>query len=60
MYVGFTVLEISKWEMYNFHYNFMIKKFNTKLLCTDTDSLCYEIHEKDIQKKYTNIKSYLI
>ena len=26
IYVGFTVLEISKWEMYNFHYNF-IKKF---------------------------------
>ena len=24
IYVGFTVLEISKWEMYNFHYNFMI------------------------------------
>ena len=22
IYVGFTVLEISKWEMYNFHYNF--------------------------------------
>ena len=26
MYVGFTVLEISKCEMYNFHYNFMKKK----------------------------------
>ena len=51
IYVGFTVLEISKWEMYNFHYNFMIRKFNTKLLFTDTDSLCYELHEKkSIQK----------
>ena len=29
IYVGFTVLETSKWEMYNFHYNFMIRKFNT-------------------------------
>ena len=38
IYVGFTVLEISKWEMYNFHYNFMIKKFNTRLLFTG--SLC--------------------
>ena len=27
IYVGFTVLELSKWEMYNFHYNFMKKKF---------------------------------
>ena len=41
IYVGFTVLEISKWEMYNFHYNFMIRKFNTRLLFTETDSLCY-------------------
>ena len=24
----------------------MIRKFNTKLLFTDTDSLCYEIYEK--------------
>ena len=46
IYVGFTVLETSKWEMYNFHYNFMIIKFNTRLLYTDTDNLCYELHEK--------------
>ena len=39
IYIGFTVLEISKWKMYNFHYNFMIRKFNTRLLFTDTDSL---------------------
>ena len=47
IYVGFTVLEISKWEMYNFHYNFMIRKFNIRLLFTDTDSLYYELHEKN-------------
>ena len=37
--------------MYNFHYNLMIKKFNTKLLFTDTDSLCYEIQGKNIYEK---------
>ena len=48
--MGFTVLEISKWEMYNFHYDFVIRKCNTRLLFTDTDSLCYKLHEKTIQK----------
>ena len=51
IYVRFTVLETSKWEMYNFHYNSMIKKFNTKLLFTDRDSLCYELHEKNPYEK---------
>ena len=37
--------------MYNFHYNFMITKFNTKLLFTDTNSLCYEIYGKKPHKK---------
>ena len=60
IYVGFTVLEISKWEMYNFRYNFMIKKFNTRLLFTDTDSLYFEIHEKNPYKKCTGTKNYLI
>ena len=56
IYVGFTVLEISKSEMYNFHYNFMIRKFNTRLLHTDTDSLCYELHEKNPHKKMYKYK----
>ena len=59
-YVGFRVLKISKWEMYNFHFNSMIRKFNTKLFFTDTGSLCYELHERIHIKKYTSTMNYLI
>ena len=39
--------------MYNFHYNFMKKKFkHCTLLFTDTDSLCYECHEDPREKMY--------
>ena len=37
-YVGFTVLELSKWLMYGFHYNFIKKYFDTELLFTDRQS----------------------
>ena len=43
IYVGFTVLVLGKWIMYDFHYNFIKKNFNVELLFTDTDSLAYEI-----------------
>ena len=39
IYVGFTVLELLKWLMYDFHYNFIKKNFNAEMLFTDTDSL---------------------
>ena len=39
IYVGFTVLELSKWLMYGFCYSFIKKKFDADLLFTDTDSL---------------------
>ena len=36
IYVGFTVLELSKWLMYDFHYRFIKKLFDAELLFTDT------------------------
>ena len=44
--IGFTVLGLSKWKMYDFHYNFILKSFNAELLFTDMDSLTYEIKSK--------------
>ena len=52
IYVGFTVLELSKWLMYDFHYNFIKKNFNTELLFTDTDSLTYEIKSKNAYQEF--------
>ena len=48
IYVGFTVLELSKYLMCDFHYNFMKKKFDADLLFTDTYSLTYETKAKDV------------
>ena len=50
-YVGFTVLELRKQLMYDFHYNFIKKNFNAKLLFTDTDSLTYEIKSENVYKE---------
>ena len=43
IYIGCTVLDLSKWKMYDFHYNFIKKNFDAELLFTHTDSLTYEI-----------------
>ena len=52
IYVGFTVLELSKWLMYDFHYSFIKKHFDAELLFTDTDSLTYEIKSKDVYEGF--------
>ena len=52
IYVGFTVLELSKWLMHDFHYNFIKKIFDTELLFTDTDSLTFEIKSEDVYEEF--------
>ena len=52
IYVGFTVLDLSKWKMYDFHYNFIKKNFDAELLFTDTDSLVYEIISENICEEF--------
>ena len=52
IYVGFTILELSKWMMYDFHYNFIKNNFNAELLFTDTDSLTYEIKSENVYEEF--------
>ena len=57
IYVGFTVLDLSKWEMYEFHYNF--KNFDSELFITDTDSLTCEIKSENVYEEFFKWKNLL-
>lgn len=56
IYLGMCILDLSKTLMYDFHYNYIKKKYGdlAMLLFTDTDSLAYEIKTENFYKDISN------
>ena len=52
VYLGMSILDLSKTVMFNFHYRYIKPKYEkqAKLLFTDTDSFLYEIQTEDFYK----------
>ena len=57
IYVGFSILDLSKLLMYEFHYKYIKSKFDAKLLLTDTDSLVCEIKPEDVYEDFYEDKN---
>lgn len=58
IYVGFTILELSKLHMYKLHYEVFKKKYGDRaiLMYMDTDSLIYEIRTEDVYDDMNEMK----
>ena len=58
IYVGFSILDLSKLLMnYEFYYKYIKRKYNAKLLFTDTGSLVYDIKTDDVCKNFYEDKN---
>ena len=60
VYLGMCILDLSKTLMYDFHYNYIERKYGDKgrLLLTDTDSTMYEIETEDFYKDISKDVKY--
>ena len=57
IYVGFSILDLSKLLMYEFHYKYIKRKYDTKLLFTDLDSLVYETETENAYEDFYKDKN---
>lgn len=60
VYIGFSILELSKLHMYKLHYDVIKKKWenNATLMYMDTDSLIYEIDTEDVYHDMIDIQEF--
>ena len=55
--VAYSILDLSKLLMYEFHYKYIKSKFDAKLLFTDRDILVYEIKTEDVYEDFYQDKN---
>ena len=61
IYVGMSILDLSKQHMYSFYYDIMKPKYknNIRMLYTDTDSFVFHIKTEDVYDDFNDIKDYM-
>ena len=57
IYVGFSILDLRKFLIYEFHYKYIKSKYSANLLFTVRDSLVYEIETEDVYEDFYKNKN---